>query len=442
MLILGNGTVITLNDKNEVLENSAVLCKNGFVHKVGKTTDIRKEFPEAEYIDANNKIILPGFINVHTHLYSTFARGISLSSEPACNFVETLEKLWWKLDNELLKEDVYYSALFALVECIKNGTTTIIDHHESQGFQKGAIYTIAEALNLSGVRGCLTLGASDRYGKSEEGLNENVSFIKELGSLYNNSIITAMMGLHASFTVSDVTLNKCSKFAQDLGVGVHVHVAEDLADQKHCLENYNMRVVERLKKANLLGPLSLAVHCIHLNNDEINILKDSGTMVVHNPQSNMNNAVGSADVLGMIKQGLKVGLGTDAMTHRMTDELKAAYLLHRHDKGDPRVAFMESCDMLIKINPDFAERLFKIKSGVIKEGAAADMIVLDYMSPTPLDSSNVYGHLLFGFGPSTVNTTIVNGKVLMKDRKINIIDEKQLSSECKRLSKRLWKRIN
>ncbi|MEW6556555.1 MAG: putative aminohydrolase SsnA [Elusimicrobiota bacterium] len=444
LTLLCNGTVIT---QSEIIENGGVLFEDGIIKDVGRTDDVRaKVFRTSQdkihlkIVDAKRKIILPGFINTHHHLYSTFARGMYIPGTPAKNFVEILEKLWWKLDKILTAEDIYYSALIPLIECVKNGTTTIIDHHESQGFQIGSLDGIQKAVEKIGIRACLCFGTSDRYGKGKEGLKENERFFSQLLTL-NSQLISGMVGLHAAFTVNNDTLEKSVELAKKYNVGIHIHCAEDLADENDSVKKYKIQVVERLKKFGVLGQKTLLAHCIHINEKETKIIKDTGTNVVHNPESNMNNAVGCADVLGMLKKGIIVGLGTDGMSSNMLSQMRCAYLIHRHNKKDPRVAFCEAPRLLLENNPKIVEKICGWRVGKIETGRPADLVVLDYVPPTPLTKDNFLGHLIFGMVDATVDTVICNGKTLMKDKKLEGINEELICEKSRELAKTFWEKI-
>ncbi|HDL65201.1 MAG TPA: putative aminohydrolase SsnA, partial [Proteobacteria bacterium] len=367
-LIVGNGVVITLGDDNELMSDSAVLIRDGIIESVGSDREIRESSPDAEYLDAEGRLIMPGFINTHHHLYSTFARGLAPHDPPPYTFVEILERMWWPLDNVLEKEDLYYSALDPMIDCIKKGVTTIIDHHESQGYQLGSLDQLARAARELGIRSSFSLGISDRFEKGAEGIEENVRFIKEVqaSSPAEQKMITGMFALHAAFTVNNDTLDLAVAEADKLGVGFHIHVAEAASDEEDSVEKYGMRVLERLNEKGTLGPKSLAIHCIHINDREMDILKETGTAAVHNPESNMNNAVGVAPVLEMMEKGIQVGLGTDAMTSNMCKEVQLVNILQHLSKMDPRVAFCESCEMLLNNNPKIASRLFGQEVGVLK----------------------------------------------------------------------------
>ncbi|OQA92817.1 MAG: 8-oxoguanine deaminase [Elusimicrobia bacterium ADurb.Bin231] len=444
LTLLCNGTVVT---PDKVIDNGGVLFEDGKIVDVGNTDKVRakvfkssKQKIHLKIIDAKKRIIMPGFINTHHHLYSTFSRGMYIPGTPAKNFVEILEKLWWKLDRVLTAEDIYYSSLIPLIECVKNGVTSIIDHHESQTFQIGSLDEIRKAVEKIGIRANLCMGVSDRYRKGQEGLDECDRFLKSLADCPSD-LVSSMVGLHAAFTVNNDILAKSVAIAKKYGVGMHIHCAEDISDQKDSVKKYKMRVVERLKKYGALGTKTALIHCIHIDEKEKKIIKDTCTNVVHNPESNMNNAVGCADALGMLSKGITVGLGTDGMSSDMLYHMRCAYVLHRHNKKDPRVAFVEAPTMLLKNNPKIIENITGKKLGRIEKGLPADLIVMDYVPPTPLTSNNILGHLIFGMVDTTVDTVICNGKTLMKDKKLEGISEDAICAKSRELSAKVWKRI-
>ncbi|WP_206811731.1 putative aminohydrolase SsnA [Paradesulfitobacterium ferrireducens] len=442
MLLIANGTVLTLGQSNRVIENGGVLIEDRKIKEVGSTPDLKTRFPDAEFINARGRLIMPGMINTHMHLYSTFARGMDAKSKPPQNFGDILEGLWWKLDKLLTLDDVYYSGLTPLIECIKTGTTTIIDHHASPMAVTGSLATLAKAAEEMGVRAAFCYEVSDRDGDeiAQEGIKENADFIAACQAK-PDPMVAAMFGLHASLTLSDQTLAKCVKEAERLGAGFHVHVAEGKEDLEDSLSKYGMRVVERLEKLGVLGPKTLAVHCVHINEHEIELLRASQTQVVHNPESNMGNAVGVTPVLTMLREGIKVGLGTDGYTCDMFESGKVANVLHKHAAANPSVAWAEVPQMLYGNNPEIASNLFGGKFGELTEGAWADVIVVDYVPPTPLGPDNWSGHLLFGVSGRSVETTVINGRVRMLNRKLIDIDEEGIGERSRELAQALWNRI-
>jgi putative selenium metabolism protein SsnA len=433
-----NGIVVTLGSNSQVLWNGSVVTDGENIVAVGDTLEVKKRFPDAEAIDCAGKIVLPGFICAHHHFYSTMARGMAIPGEPASNFVEILERLWWKVDRALNEEDITLSAQIPLIECIRNGTTTVIDHHASPSMRDGSLDLIENAVRQAGIRASLCYEVSDRNVMGG-GIEENERFIKKIGK--GDGQIAAMMGLHASFTLSDETLEKCVRIAKDAGVGCHIHVAEDLADREDSLQKYGMPTVHRLDKMGVSGEKSLFIHCIHIDESEMDLIAATKTNVVHNPESNMNNAVGVSPLLGLLKRNILVGLGTDGMSSDMLSQMRSAYLLHRLANHDPRVAFLEAPKLLLENNPQIAERQFGIRLGEIAEGRPADLAIIDYHPPTVLNDANFLGHLIFGLVDATVDTTVCRGKILMQGKKILTLDEEQIAARSRELAPQMWQRL-
>jgi putative selenium metabolism protein SsnA len=433
-----NGIVVTLGENNRVLWDAAVVTEGENIAAVGSAAEMRARFPGAEAVDCAGKIVLPGFICTHHHFYSTMARGMSIPGEPAANFVEILERLWWKVDRALAEEDITLSAQLPLIDCIRNGTTTVIDHHASPGMRDGSLDLIENAVRQAGIRASLCYEVSDRNAQGG-GMAENERFIKKAGK--GDGQIAAMMGMHASFTLSDATIEQCVDIAKNAGVGCHIHVAEDAADREDSLAKYGMPTVNRLHRLGVSGEKSIFVHCVHVDEAEMDILAETGTSVVHNPESNMNNAVGVTPLLKLLQKGVLVGLGTDGMGSDMLVQMRCAYLLHRLANRDPRVAFMEAPQLLLHNNATIAERQFGLRLGEIAEGRPADLAILDYQPPTPLSEANFLGHLIFGLVDATVDTTVCKGKILMQGKRILSMDEERLSARSRELAPKMWKRL-
>jgi putative selenium metabolism protein SsnA len=433
-----NGIVVTLEEKNRVLWGACVVTEGEKIVAVGQAEEMNRRYPRAEAVDCTGKVVLPGFICTHHHFYSTMARGMGIPGIPAVNFVEILERLWWKVDRALSEEDITLSAQIPLIECIRNGTTTIIDHHASPGFRDGSLDLIEAAVRQAGLRASLCYEVSDRNVQGG-GVAENQRFIKKVGK--GDGQIAAMMGMHASFTLSDATIEECVGIAGEAGVGCHIHVAEDAADREDSLFKYKMPTVERMEKLGVTGDKSIFVHCVHIDESEMDILAATRTSVVHNPESNMNNAVGVTPLLKLLKKGVLVGLGTDGMGSDMLAQMRCAYLLHRLANRDPRVAFMEAPQLLLQNNAAIAERQFGINLGVIAEDHPADLAIIDYQPPTPFSESNFLGHLIFGLVDATVDTTVCRGQILMRGKNIVSIDEERIASRSREIAPKMWQRL-
>jgi putative selenium metabolism protein SsnA len=439
-LLIKNGIIVTLGEENRVLHGHALLCENGLIKKIAPQETFRGE--SAQMVDATGKVVLPGFINAHMHFYSTMVRGLGKAA-PSKDFQEVLENLWWRLDKKLTLDDCYYSALLPLVDAVKRGTTTLIDHHASPFAARGSLDRLAQAVKEVGLRASLCYELSDRDGAAVawEGIEENVAFIKRCAK-ENDPQLKALFGLHASFTISDDTMAAAASAGRELGVGFHVHAAEAKSDQDYNESHFGKRVVERLNDHGVLGPKTIAAHCVHVSDREIGLLRDTGTAVVHNPQSNMNNAVGVADIIKMSENGVLVGLGTDAMTVNMLEEVRVALWAQHLSHGNPSVGFMEALSPLMFNNAKIANRYWNPKVGVLKEGYAADVILIDYWPPTPFDESTFLGHLCFGLSQSFVDTTICGGKVLMEGKRLKIdVDEREVAAKSLELARKLWERF-
>ena len=441
-MILTNGRVITQDKNNPYIENGAVVIKKEKIIAVGKAEEILKNYSDDEIIDVENKVIMPGIINAHHHIYSAFARGMASSGKAPKDFMEILEGLWWKIDKKLTLEDLKYSAYTTYIDCIKNGVTTVFDHNASPYAVKNSLFTIANAAQKLGIRTCLCYEVSDRDGEEilKDGIDENINFIKE----YNNNsqnMIKGMFGLHAAFTLSDESLAMCREKMEGINAGYHVHVAEGKADLEDSLAKYGKRVVERLNEFGILGKKTLAVHCIHIDENELNILKDTDTYVVHNPESNMGNAVGCQPFLKLFEKGITTGLGTDGYTSDMFESMKVANIIHKHVNQNPSVAWGEVPEAMFENNRKIAGEYFEGELGILKEGALADVIVVDYDPLTPLTENNINSHILFGMMGRSVVTTIINGKTVMHDRKLVGINEKEIFEQSRAAAQKLWDRM-
>lgn len=442
MYLVGNGKVITRNEAMPIIENGCVVIDGNKITEVGLTENLRKKYSDARLIDAKGKLIMPGFINTHMHYYSTFARGMANDSPPAMKFSDILKGLWWRLDKVLTLEDVYYSAAVPMIDQVKSGVTTAFDHHASAYAVKGSLFKIAEAAEHIGIRSNLCYETSDRDGEkiADEGIAENVEFIKYCNKK-NDDMLKGMFGLHASMTISEKTLEKCLDAIAGLDTGFHVHCAEGIEDLEDSKEKYGKGVIERWYDAGVLSDKTIAVHCIHISEKEMDMLKEKDAIVVHNPESNMGNAVGASPVLEMFEKGILLGLGTDGYTADMTESYKVGNIIHKHVKQDSKVAWVEIPQMLFVNNKKITERFIDGEVGILKEGALADVIIVDYNPPTPINKDNINSHLLFGINGRSVDTTIINGKVIMEGRQLVDIDEERIMARSRELASAVWKRF-
>ena len=442
MLLVGNGKVITRDEALPYLEDGAVLLDGEAVREVGPLAELKAKYPGTEFVDAKGGVIMPGLINVHTHIYSGLARGLSIDGFNPTNFFEVLDGQWWYIDRHLTLDGTRASAYATVLDCIRDGVTTIFDHHASFCEIPGSLFAIQDVCRELGIRASLCYEVSERDGeeKCRQAIRENADFARWARER-DDDMIKAMFGGHALFTISDKTFAEMVK-ANDGMTGFHIHVAEGMNDVYDSLRSYGCRPVNRLLYNGILGEKTMLGHCIHLSPAEMDILKETNTMVCHNPESNMGNAVGCAPVLQMVQKGILIGLGTDSYTHDMLESLKVLLPMQRHNACQPGVGWCEATGMLFRNNAKICARYFQKPLGVLKPGAAADVIVMDYKPFTPFSADNIDGHMLFGMMGKNCRTTIINGKVLYRDREFVGIDEDKINAFCMEQSKKLWGELN
>jgi putative selenium metabolism protein SsnA len=443
-LLVTNGRLVTWGSPNQIIDDGALLLRDGRIAAMGEPAELRAKHQDVEELDARGQLVMPGNICAHTHFYGAFSRGMGIPGPPMKDFPDILERLWWRLDRSLLDIDVEYSALVCLVDAIKHGTTTLIDHHASPNAINNSLDQIADAVEVAGVRAALCYEVTDRNGPdgAQAGIDENVRFLYSLKER-NSGLLAGTFGLHASLSISDETLADCVAASQDLDTGFHIHAAEDVSDEYDALYKYDKRVIDRLADAGILGPKSIVAHCIHVDPAEKALLRESGSWVTHQPRSNMNNAVGAADIEGMMRLGIPVCLGNDGFSNNMWAEWKTAYFLHKAAHRDPRRANgMDIAQMAIYNNAALAEMFWSdLPMGKLAEGAAADIIFVDYHATTPLTAGNLPWHIIFGFEADMVTTTIAAGKLLMKDRQLLTLDEAAITARSRELAAEVWKRF-
>jgi putative selenium metabolism protein SsnA len=391
-----------------------------------------------EVIDARGRLVMPGLVNPHMHLYSQFAMGLAVPK--MANFGEILEGLWWRLDKALTPKGVYLSGKLGLLKAIKSGVTTVIDHHASYSCTRGSLGELAKAFKETGVRGVLCYEVSDRNGKDacREAIEENISFIKSCGG---SKVLQGMFGLHASFTLSDEALGEVRKANEKTKAPYHIHVAEGEEDAVITRSRYKASVVKRLFENGILREGTIAAHCIHVDDSDIAALKKSKAFVVHNPMSNMNNAVGRAPYLKMCAAGVNVGIGTDGMSAGIFGDVKAASVMHKEAVSDPQAGWCEVQRSTLNVNPQIAGRLLGCKLGMLEKGAGSDVIVVDMKPFTPVTPENYWAHILFGVANARVRTTIASGRVLMKDFVLMGVDEDEVVKEAKAEALKTWKKF-
>jgi putative selenium metabolism protein SsnA len=429
-LLLSGGTVVASLDPPS-LGPADVRVVNG---RVVPTEDAGG--PVVETIDCTGCLVIPGNVCAHHHLYSALARGMPYRLEPPQDFVQILRRVWWRLDRALDETSINWSGWSGGADALLAGTTTIVDHHASPGAIEGSLDWLDRPLHGLGPRRILCYEVTDRDGpdRAAAGLEETRRALKEAEA---GPLRRTMVGAHASFTLSEETLAACVSLADEYAVGIHVHVAEDAADERDAEARFGRRVVERLAGAGALTERSLLAHCVHVDDREIDRIRESGSWVAHNPRSNMNNRVGRAPASRL---GERVALGTDGIDGDMFAESRAAYW--RGHEDDPSISPSWALERLAA-GAAFAGRAFgEPLLGRIEPGAPADLVVLDYDPPTPLDAGNLAGHWVFGLSAAHVRDVVVGGEVVVRDRRLVRAGDGDPRAFAQAAARDLWERMD
>ncbi len=406
--------------------------EDSYIKFEDKITEVgsMKGFSGADEItDVRGALVLPGLINCHTHLYSTFARGMSIPFHPE-SFMDILQQLWWRLDSVLTGEAIYSSALSAGIEYIKNGVTTIIDHHASKS-SRGSLALIKKGIcDDLGMRGVFCFETSDRF-NVDEAIAENLSFF---GSKDGKS--TGMFGMHASMTLSEDTMKKISSAVGKLPV--HVHVAESIDDQKDCYKKYSKSIVKRFSDYGILNENSILAHCLYISPMESMLIAKNKCFAALNPSSNLNNAVGIADWTTLSALKSSCVLGNDGLGFNIAKEYQNFLFLMKYQTGSPVGFGNDELKKMIENSYTLASKLLGIKLGKISCGYEADMLVLPYFPFTPINHGNIFSHVSNGIFDSFHPTDVIAaGEFLMKNSRLKA-DEAQINNNSVSIAQKVW----
>ena len=394
--------------------------------------------PGDEIVDCSGAVLMPGLVNGHTHLYSALAAGTPAPPRPPMNFHEILQFIWWRLDRAHTLESVEVSGQIGALAALRCGTTTLIDQHASPNAIDGSLTALENGIAVVGCRGVLCYEVTDRNrpGEGRQGLDENERHAKEC-KVRTDGRFAAMVGAHASFTLDEVTLVDCVELAHRMGVGIHIHVAEDPVDARITRERFGRGLIERFEHAGLLDvPGTILAHGTHLSEAEIAAVNQRDRLwLAHNPSSNMNNGVGYTPVAKFARAPL---LGTDGIGADMWREARIAEF-KSHDAGLP-LPFGQSLNLLGQ-SARFASQCLGVKLGVLEPGAAADLVLTNYRPATPLTADNLAGHFLFAMGPEFVRDVMVAGWWLLRKGHVVTCDEPALRARSVEVARALYERM-
>jgi len=413
---------VKIYDYDNYIENGYVIYKENII-EVGKMEHFKFD---GQVIDGKGKLILPGLVNGHTHIYSTLFRGLSLNFNPK-TFKDILEMLWWKFDKELTEDEIYYSSLVYGIESLKNGVTTLIDHHAS-GKIENSLKTIKKSIvDELKMRIILAFETSDRF-DIEKCIDENNLFLKE-----KNEFFTGMFGMHASMSLSDESLRKISENISDFPI--HVHVAESDEDEIDSFNKYSKSIIKRFDDFKLINKNSILAHCVHIDKNESEILKEKDVFIALNPSSNINNNVGifNYDLL----KDLKIIVGTDGLGSNVAKEIYNLNLMIKKSIDSPVGISNEKLKAFINNSYELVNRMLNIKIGKIRKNYKADFILIDYNNPTPMNKENVFNHVFFGiFENLRPEKVFVNGKEVLSNYKVN--NQEEIFKKSEEVAKKLF----
>jgi len=436
-VLIQGGLIVTCDKKGTIIPNGFIRIEGEKIVETGSGTPADSS---EQTIDASKCVVIPGLITAHTHLYGILLRGANLNIEPPLDFAQILQRVWWPVDEALTLEDAKASALSASADMLRNGSTFFADTYSGPNSIEGSLDAIAEATRKLGIRALLAFEMTERNeaGEAKRGLKENIRFAKKCKK---NPLTSAMMSIHASFTVGDEIVTKAVATARDLDMPITVHTSEGLVDLHHNLEKYGERTVERLDRVGLLGPRTVLAHCVHVDEHELDLIAASGSSVAHNPMSNMLNAVGTAPVPQMLERGILVGLGNDGWIYDPFENMRCALTVHRLATGNPSIIGAEEILRMATLDGATCYGL-EHEIGSIEPGKFADIVLLDTTRvPTPLTPASVVGHLVNTFSGRDVKSVFVHGEMVVDDRKLVRISDEEVSKVSSGSAKRLWSKL-
>ena len=387
-----------------------------------------------EAVDLSGAFVMPGLVCSHTHLYSALARGMPGPKTPPENFLGTLRKVWWKLDEALDEDAIYYSALVGAMESVKLGTTTLVDHHASPNCIPGSLELIKNAMSYVGMRGILCYETTDRGGikRRDLGLRENERFIN---ANKHSDCFRGAVGAHASFTLVDDSMRRLAELGKQYNTGIHIHAGEDMADVRGAQRAYRTGLVDRLVKFGLVRKKSILAHGVHLTKEELSRVDKGGAWMIHNPRSNMNNAVGHAPLHWF---GKRSALGTDGFPADMFEEARFGFMRDAETKQNSPFSRIPA---MMQGGQRLVSEYFGRQFGAFAKESPADFVVLDYDPPTPLNAGNLQAHILFGMHASMVRHVMVGGRWAVWNRRLVNVDEEAVREKARRVATRLWKNM-
>lgn len=413
--------VLTMDGKGDIIRNGEIAVEGSRIFHVGPAGSTPEGFSPDRVLDYPRMVAMPGLVNCHTHAAMTLLRGYA-DDMPLMQWLK--EKIW-PLEEHLTPGDIYRGTLLSCAEMIRGGTTTFADMYFEMD-------QVARAVDESGMRAVLSRGMIGFGPNAESAMRESREFVRQWHGGAGGRI-TAQFGPHAPYTCPPEYLKRVMAAAEELGVGIHIHLAETADEIKQIKEQYGKSPVVLMEETGLFELPVLAAHCVHLDDRDIEILARRRVGIAHNPQSNMKLASGVAPVTRLLEAGAIVGLGTDGAASNnnldLLEEMRAAALLQKVSTGD--AAALPAYEALRMATVEGARVLgLGDKVGRIKPGMQADIILLDTRRPHLYPVFDLYAHVAYAASSADVHTVIIDGRVVMEDRRILTLDEDAVLEEA------------
>ena len=427
-----------MDRENRIIKGS-VLIKNGEIKKVGNINDLDVE----ETIDANGKLVMPGLVSAYTSLDRILLEAAPIKSNSSSDFIQFIQRVKWKLEQNLTKKDVYQSSLATSTKLLKSGTTFFGGICSSQGEIGKSLDEAAKAIEKVGIRACIGFEATERHtrAKGARGMRENIRFLENRSGPDDDEKIKGLVGLDSSYVVSDELLRHGKRVANQFEVPILIPTARTEADPYYNLIEHGKRTVERFRDVGLLSPKTILNHCTFINEEEISTIEKFNSKVAFSPLNNLSNIKEGSIITRLKGKGIKVGLGNTGDALDGFEGLRFLHLVHKLSYGKFK-----------SITPIEAIELATIKSaelygmeekiGSIEKGKKGDIIIIDPSPlPTPLRRENAAEHIVTSIGCKNIETVLVGGAPVVEDGRVKTLDEEKTMRKLRKKTDKIWKKI-
>ncbi len=415
--------VITDNEKYEI-KKTDIFIKDGIIAGIGEIDD---DFVAEKVIDGSEKFVMPGLVNAHTHAYMSLFR----NKADDLTFSDWLFKNIMPREDKLLPEDAYWAAKLSCIEMIKTGTTSFLDMHMHKGQTAKAAFEV-------GNRAVVSRGISGIDRKDEGVIRRIDEALEEVDCWKDKSRISFMLAPHAIYTCGTDCLKFVIETAHNENLPLHIHLSETRQEVSDSKKNYNMTPVEYLNSLNFFDIKTVAAHCVHLEENDFKIIKEKNVNVAANPKSNLKLGNGFAPIFKMINEGINVCIGTDSSASNnslnLFSDLNYTALIHKGTSENPQAV---SAFEAFKAGTINGAKALGINAGEIKVGKVADLAILDLNCPQMRPKNNLLAALAYSANGSEVETVIIDGELVMENRKMCNVDEKEVYDRVEKIAERI-----